>query len=499
MMATPPALHDTPGKFQLDRISWLILFAAGLGALGIVGVRLHDATSLSQLGYNEGWNAYHALRFQQTGSPYPPPGGLVMNNYTPIWFPLVAWAGAITSSLVFAGRLVATLGFVTVLICATIIGGTLRGRSGAVAAFVTVAFVLSAQAYLYIGIADPQMLAQGVGAIALMLAVRATNARDPRYLWAMAVAVLAGYFKYNLAALPLALLIAAMFEGRDAFVRVMLVAIAATIVGYVLCALIGGISWPLQLLSARVYSVSRLFSRSIPFLTTNVLGVVIALAGLLTLPRGHVQRILFVYITAALPLAIFFAGGEGVAINIFFDTLISMAVAASLVVGVRPAVHVGGRSENRVVALPGWGATAILGAFLLVIGIPQMIETALRLRHPETFNERAEKFRDDIQFLKSIPGNAFCYDMDLCYLAGKPLVYDPFNATQALLTGAISAERARTLLQESNIQVYHVSVQPVEAWSVPKPVAAEVAAEFDTARTNVNGVFYVRRNRLSTP
>lgn len=499
MMATPPALHDTPGKFQLDRISWLILFAAGLGALGIVAVRLHDATSLSQLGYNEGWNAYHALRFQQTGSPYPPSGGLVMNNYTPIWFPLVAWAGAITSSLVFAGRLVATIGFAIVLACAAIIGGTLRGRGGAVAAVITVSFVLATQAHLYIGIADPQMLAQGVCAIALTLAVRATSTRDPRYLWAMAVAVLAGYFKYNLAALPLALLIAAMFEGRSAFVRVMLVAIGATVVGYVLCALIGGMTWPLQLLSARVYSVGRLFSRSIPFVTTNAMGVLLAVAGLLTLPKGHVQRILLVYITAALPLAVFFAGGEGVAINIFFDTLISMAIAASLVVGVRPAVKGVGRSEQWAVTLPAWGATAILAAFLLVTGVPQLMETAIRVRHPESFNERAEKFREDIQFLKSIPGNAFCYDMDLCYLAGKPLVYDPFNATQALLTGAISADRVRSLLQESNIQVYHVSPQPVEAWSVPKPVAAEVAADFDTARTNVNGVFYVRRNRPSTP
>ncbi|MEO7360483.1 MAG: hypothetical protein ABI120_09135 [Gemmatimonadaceae bacterium] len=497
-MAASSARRDAPHEGSLDRISLLVLVAAGLGALGIIAVRLHDATTLSPLSYNEGWNAYHALRFQQTGSPYPPSGGLVMNNYTPIWFPLVAWMGAITESLVFAGRAVATLGFFVILGAAAMIGFTLRGRTGALASLVSVAFVLAAEAYLYIGIADPQLLAQGIAAIALLLAVRATSTQDPLYLWAMAVAVLAGFFKYNLAALPFALLIAALFEGRAAFIRVMLVAAAAMVFGYVLCALVGGFSWPVQLLSPRVYSMSRLLRQALPFITANALGFLIAFVGISTLPKGHVQRLLAVYLLTALPLAVFFVGGEGVAINIFFDTLVAMAVGISLAIGVRPSIAGGNSGQPSVATLPAWGAAAVLCAFLAVIGFPQFLETAIRVRHPEAFNERAEKFREDIEFLKRVPGNAVCYDLDLCYLAGKPLIYDPFNAYQALSTGAISKDRARALLHESHVQVIHISNPPNPVLGVPSPMAEEVAADFAVARTNVNGVFYVRRGRPSS-
>lgn len=467
--------------------------------MGILAVRMHDATTLSQLSYNEGWNAYHALRYQLTGTPYPASGGLVMNNYTPIWFPLVAWFGALTGSLVFAARTVATIGLLMVLVAATVIGGTLRGRTGAVAALVSTAFVIAVEAYLYIGIADPQFLAQGVGAIALMLAVRATDARDPRYLWGMAVSVLAGFFKYNLAALPFALLVAAMFEGRTALLRVMFVAIAATLFGYVLCVLASDWMWPVQLLSARVYSAARLFRQAIPFLTTNAMGLFLAFVGISTLPKGHVQRVLSIYLMAAVPLAVFFVGGEGVAINIFFDTLVPMAIASSLVIGMRSAVSGVTRGTAANFTLPVWGGAAMLAAFWVIAGVPQFLETAIRVRHPESFNEKADAFRDDIAFVKSVPGNAICYDLDLCYLAGKPMIYDPFNAHQALQTGAISEERARALLHDSNVQLIHASLLPAPAWQVPSPIAAEVAAEFDVARTNVNGVFYVRRQRPVSP
>ena len=494
-MGTPGALRATPYNVSLDWISLLVVVAAGLGALGIIVVRLHDASTVTPLSYNEGWNAYHALRFQLTGTPYPPAGGLVTNNYTPIWFPLVAWMGAFTQSLVFAGRVVATIGFFAILVSASVIGWTLRGRVGALLSLVTVAYVLATEAHVYIGIADPQFLAQGIAAIALMLAVRAKHTRDPLYLWATAIAVLAGYFKYNLAALPFALLVAALFEGRGAFVRVMLVAAATLLFGYVLCALAGGFGWPVQLLSARVYTVSRLLRQAIPFVTENALGILIAFAGISTLPRGHVQRVLGVYMLGALPLAVFFVGGEGVAINIFFDTMIVMAIGVSLAIGVRPAVARVVREQRVIATLPAWGSGVVLAAFLAIIGITQILDTAIRVRHPEAFNERAEKFRDDLAFLKSLPGNAICYDLDLCYLAGKPMIYDPFNAYQALATGAISTDSARALLHADNVQIVHISNPPNPIWGVPSPMTAEVAAEFDVARTNVNGVFYVRRSR----
>lgn len=498
-MTLASSLHDDPALFKLDRISVLLLIVAGLGAFIILGVRLHEGTTVSQLAYNEGWNAYHALRFQQTGSPYPTADGLVMNNYTPLWFPLVAWAGFATSSLIFAGRLVAMLGLLAVFVSAGVIGGTLRGRTGAFVGFVTMCLAMAAEAEWYIGTADPQFVAQGIGGIALVLAVRADSPRTSMYAWAMVLAVLAGFVKYNLAALPCALLLAAFLDSRSAFLRVTAIAMIALCAGYLLCALIGGWSWPVHLLSARAYSKSRLFSESVAFLSVNAIGLLLAGAGLRSLPRGHVQQVLVAYLLGAIPLAFFFAGGEGVSINIFFDVIIAMAVGASLVAGARAGVSGTERSTATHIVLPAWGGTALLTTCFLSIALPKLLDASIRLRHPQPFNDSAALFRSDIEYLKSIPGNAVCLDLDLCFLAGKPLVFDPFNANQALLTGTISRAEADSLLHNLDIQVIHSATGRSHAVGVPDTVISQVKTDFYVARSNDNGVFYIRRDRSGKP
>lgn len=492
-------LPHTPAHVRFDRLTVLVLVAAGVAAVGLMSVRLHDATIMGPLNYNEGWNAYHALRYQQTGTPYPPAGGLVMNNYTPLWFPLLALFGSLADNLIMAGRLLASLAFGTMLGLAVAIGYSLRGRAGALAAFVSVAVVFACQANLYIGIADPQFVAQAACASALLLAVRSIDTSDWRYLAAMAVAVLAGFLKHNLAALPFALLVGALFNGRSAFVRVLLVAAGALVAGYLLSAAVGGMGWPRQLLSARVYSVGRIVKQGIPFLLTNSLGFLLAVVGLLTLPKGHIRRVLATYLGAAIPLALFFAGGEGVAVNIFFDTFVVMAVCASLVAGTPTAIGQATNGELVARRMPEWAGAAALAAFFVIIGIPQSIETGVRLRHPDEFRKLASTFQDDVRFLRQQPGNAICYHLDLCYLAGKPMVYDPFNAGQALATGAISAEQVRTILNNADLQVVHASGSKAGSPGIPAPLSADVAAQFELVRENVNGAFYIRRGKTSLP
>lgn len=493
MSGSPQLLHEQSAGVRFDRITLLILLAAGVGALLLMAVRLHDATIVGPLNYNEGWNAYHALRYQQTGTPYPPLGGLVMNNYTPLWFPLLAFFGNFADNLVMAGRLLASISLIALLATVGAIGALIRGRNGALAAFVTVAFVFAAEANLYVGIADPQFVAQLACAIALLLAVRARSTTDRWYLGAMAVAVFAGFLKHNLAALPFALLVAAFMESPRAFIRAAIVSAMALVIGYLLSAAVGGMNWPRQLLSARVYTSARLFRQAIPFVTMNSIGLLLAVAGLFTLPSGHVRRVLAVYLLGAVPLAILFVGGEGVAGNIFFDSLIVMSLCASLFVGRVLALARGDGVDSQPVRLPPYAPAVALASFFAVIGVPQLLDTGLRLRHPEVFAETARAFQEDVIFLRNQPGNAVCYHLDLCYLAGKPIIYDPFNAEQALATGSISADETRALLARENVQVIHASSTKAGAPGIPAPMAGEVAAEFEMVRENANGAFYVRR------
>ena len=65
-------------------------------ALATVWVRTFPAAwaPISQV-YNEGWNAYHAVAAVTGGVLYPPPETFVFNNYPPLSFYLVGWAGAL--------------------------------------------------------------------------------------------------------------------------------------------------------------------------------------------------------------------------------------------------------------------------------------------------------------------------------------------------------------------------------------------------------------------
>ena len=106
---------DQPPSSRYDGGSRAILVLFGAVACLLIVERLRRAAFVAPLDYNEGWNAYFALRFAETGSPYQASGELVTNNYPPLWFALVALVGKFTPSMVAAGRLLSTAGLLLLL------------------------------------------------------------------------------------------------------------------------------------------------------------------------------------------------------------------------------------------------------------------------------------------------------------------------------------------------------------------------------------------------
>src|SRR3954468_12507546 len=76
---------------------------------------------------NEGWNAYHTDQAMRGAAQlYPPPDGLVANNYPPLSYYLLGWLGLLFGDPLYVGRalsLIATLAIGTV-------AGTLVGQFG---------------------------------------------------------------------------------------------------------------------------------------------------------------------------------------------------------------------------------------------------------------------------------------------------------------------------------------------------------------------------------
>src|ERR1700730_10175663 len=66
---------------------------------------------------NEGWNAFQAARAIGTEPLYSVPEALTDNNFTPLSFYLVGWAGRLLGDPIVAGRIIALIAVLAVAGC----------------------------------------------------------------------------------------------------------------------------------------------------------------------------------------------------------------------------------------------------------------------------------------------------------------------------------------------------------------------------------------------
>src|ERR1700712_5311980 len=66
--------------------------------------------------YNEGWNALYIDRVNSGGALYPGPDELLLNNYPPLSFVIVAGLARLVGDAMTAGRLVSAASFVIVAV-----------------------------------------------------------------------------------------------------------------------------------------------------------------------------------------------------------------------------------------------------------------------------------------------------------------------------------------------------------------------------------------------
>ncbi len=177
---------------------------------------------------NEGWNAAHALALLSGRALYPPPGGLMVNNYPPLSFYLTAAIAEWTGDAVVAGRALSLLAFLGVgagiaLACRRM-GCGLRACVGAMVFFAAVLLVGSD----YVAMADPQLLGHAVQLAALQLLFRGQTVP------AAAAFAASLFIKHNLLALPLTATGWLLWRDRRAALYFMLCGIAVAGLGLIL-------------------------------------------------------------------------------------------------------------------------------------------------------------------------------------------------------------------------------------------------------------------------
>ncbi|MDO8605687.1 MAG: hypothetical protein Q7R40_04045 [Phaeospirillum sp.] len=402
-----------------------------------------------EIDYNEGWNAFLQGLAVSGVSPYSGGGALFFNNYPPLSFYLVGLLGLAVGDPVLAGRLLSVLAMGVIAVSAGVVtraNGGSRPDAGLAAA--TCCAMFCAFATDYVGVDDPQLLAQGLlcAGFALYVSGRPTPARMAAVALLFALGLLT---KHNVLVLPLVVTVHALWRapaaGRWTFLTVGLTLIA---IATATIAMLFGADFFRLLLAPRIYDATRGF-----LLTMEVLGRIqapLAIAGLyLLLARdGAIGGMVAAYLAGSLLLGIGFSGGAGVDINIFFDAMIASAMGIGLTATWLRSRQGLPRSAPAMLAV-----LANIGVLLLtpqVLG--RMVVEALG-----DYAERETLFRADVDYLGQIPGPAVCESMLLCLRAGKEITIDPYNVLQASLTGRLPPEYLEGMLRRHAFAIVQIS------------------------------------------
>src|SRR5947209_9124066 len=191
---------------QTRLTSILIWSLAALAALFLVWP-VWRAFLPTEIWGNEGWNAYHADQAMRGTGLYPPPDGLVANNYPPLSYYLTGLLGRLFGDPLYVGRALSLLSTLSIGVASAAVVRQFGGSraAGLIAGFWFVA-TMSRFFEFYVGMNEPQLLNLAIiSAGFAWFFKRHTEGRSVEP--AVLVMVLAGFIKHNFITLPLAALI----------------------------------------------------------------------------------------------------------------------------------------------------------------------------------------------------------------------------------------------------------------------------------------------------
>jgi hypothetical protein len=405
--------------------------------------------------YGEGWNAYHQLRVMQGAALYDAPPALTIVNYPPLSFHLVAWgAGLGGVEPLLVGRGLSLLAFAAAAALVGV-GAWQFGAGRAMAGCAALTFAITGAIVVphYIGSDEPHLLglAFSLGGLVAFLGARSRAAwlALSGALFAAAVAV-----KLNFVAIPLALgLHLVLARAWGDLIRWVAFGLVASLPLLAWTLLLEGPHAVAHLLFARKLSVWVLLTNvnlGLQNLASLFLasGVLLALGLALGAPR---LGLLATLCGVPFALALFFALGNGVAVNIFLETIACMAIACFVILD-----GFARSSRGAPVAMALVAAAALLPSASAHGQIPARLWEAWR-GAPDRAAQAAAA-AEMAALLARLDGPVVCEDLLLCLRAGKPIVYDPYFVDDQIRVGRLPAEGVAALFAERRYAAVQLGV-----------------------------------------
>ncbi len=442
-----------------------------------------------QVGYNEGWNIYSTKRLVDHLPLYPEAYGWQTVNYPMLSFSLLAFLHRFTHDYLFTARLVSLL---SLLACCVLCGMVVRQISGMTRAAILSAFfclgVFCTDADLYVGMDDPQLLAQAFFLTGFAIYLR--NRRSSMaVLLAAACCVLAGSIKHNAIDFPLAILCdLAILSCR----RALWFATCGTAFSVLSLALnihFGGPYFVTQLLAPRTYDFHHGFH-------AVTLGVLLPLVGLLalavrfawTMSGDPMRRILALLLAFSLLVGTLFAGGSGVSTNTYFSAMFALVLVTGIFFSDLEEKGWAWTKSPPARYVPG-----LVFVWLLVpAACNDVINPVSMLRLTV---ERQRHFDQEVSFLKQQPSPQICEDLLLCFYAGQPYLYDPFNATRLVQLGKLNPRIFQGKLDHGEFGAIELEQHQAEDTSqadrFPESFLSAIAEHYQPVMTTPDAVLYL--------
>lgn len=431
MSETPSEITSVISKSPSTEKSFLraALFLLALLALLFFLWPLYRTHFNTPLDDNEGWNAFHADAAYGRGALYPSQDKLVTNNYPPLSFYVVGALGKLLGDNIIAGRILSLVAVLAIALAIAKITLNLGGnRIGAFAGGGI--FVATICRYFgdYVGMDDPQLLAQAImawAAVGFTQAMKQNQENWGAYFLPILGMCLAGFFKHNIIAIPVASMLWLLSYKRRAFFLCLALSILTCFLGLALCRITYGRDFLLNFLSPRTFSWENGLS-GIPYL--RFVAVPLTATCILGWCLKNDQKIQFcIYLTGTAILSLLIEScGSGVDINAAFDLLIAVSVGAALALS-QPTLTPNKKTLGIVLTCIGLWPSPSTDAI-------QFLENPIKVT--KNWQQLEKETQVEIKECRRIKGDVYT-DTFVLYRSGKNFVVDTFNMEERKHAGKI--------------------------------------------------------------
>jgi len=449
--------HDQPPHAPRALFcEWGPLALLGLLAGALMVYPVLRAFSITEVGYNEGWNVYNAAMVAHHLPLYGQKYGWTTVNYPVLWFYVLAWLHRGGHSYLAAGRMLSLVSLpISCMLVGLVVWRLSRDYRSALFSSLFCSALFCIAANEYIGYNDPQTFAQ-VFFLCGFLVYISGPPRFSRLVLTALLFVLGGSIKHNLVEFPLAVLIDLVFVGKKQVLQYLAISTALVATSIYANVIAGGPFFIASILTPRSYSFKKAILQFMEYgfgpVSLAVIAALFWCAGSLknkdknkNKNKDKRLRVLAILFLASLLVGSVSGGAIGVWVNSYFDIYLSLAMIVGLI------MH---RVWRGQVGKPhAWGAVGVTLALLLSFAPVWAAGPPLFRRAISDLAEKQDQFKSEVSFLRAHPGPAFCESLLRCYEADKPDAYDPFNSANLVKLGKLDAATLVNRLSRGEIAV----------------------------------------------